>query len=141
MILDPRKDRSFSEWISNFLEDPHPYYHFRDGDDDLVEPVATEPMPGNEDYYDDIDDSVVESLIIVALAGALAFLLYYRQQRQTNHRREAERQAQGGQAGDGPLAPIRAPEQPLPGQQRDGGFFPPPGDPNFAQWVAGGIGH
>lgn len=138
---DPRKERSFSEWISNFLEEPHPYYHSRDSDDDLAEPLATDSMPGNDAYYDEIDDSVTESLIIIALAGALAFLLYYRQQRQTNHRREAERQVQVGQAGELQPPPVGAPEQPLPGQQPDGGFFPPRGDPNFAQWVAGGVGH
>ena len=32
-------------------------------------------------------------------------------------------------------------EDRLPGQQADGGFFPPPDDPNYAQWVAGGVGH
>ena len=88
-----------------------------------------------DDYHDDIDDSIVESLIIISLAGALAFLVYYRQLRQTNHRRETERQRQPGQV-DAPPA-----EPPLPGQQADGGFFPPPNDANFAQWVAGGVGH
>ena len=96
-------------------------------------------MPGgDEDYYDEIDDSILESLIIVGLAAALAFLVYYRQQRQTNHRREMETQ-QGNE-------PAQAenglpPGERLPGQQADGGFFPPPDDPNYAQWVAGGVGH
>ena len=85
-------------------------------------------MPGGDDYYDKIDEGLVESLIIIGLASALVFLVYYRQQRTLNHRRAAEQQGQ-------------APAQPLPGQQPDGGFFPPPGDPNFNQWVAGGFGH
>ena len=96
-------------------------------------------MPDSDGFLEDIDDSVTESLIILGLAGTLAFLLYYRQQRQTNHRREAERQGQGQHAGEGVPPPIRVPEQPLPGQQPDGGFFPPAGDPNFAPWVAGGV--
>jgi hypothetical protein len=52
-------------------------------------------MPGGDDYYDEIDDGIVESLIIVGLAAALVFLVYYRQQRQVNHRRAMEQQGQG----------------------------------------------
>jgi SEL1 protein len=98
-------------------------------------------MPGGDDYYDEIDEGIVESLIIIGLAGALAFLVYYRQLRQQNHRRAVEQQQQqqlaaNGQAGaPGPAVPL------LPGQQADGGFFPPPGHPEHGQWVAGGIGH
>ena len=94
-------------------------------------------MPGGDEvYYDEIDDSIIESIIIVGLAAALAFLVYYRQQRQNTHRQDTERQEQPGQEQNG--AP---PAERLPGQQADGGFFPPPDDPNFAQWVAGGVGH
>ena len=148
-----------SEWISNFLDDPHPYYHGAD-EDDFVDP-SNDPMPGGDDYFDDIDESIIESLVILGLAGALAFLVYYRQQRQNNHRRiMAERQEQGAQqvpvqpppqaqqpqaqAQAGAMAPPPPPQaqqEPLPGQQADGGFFPPAGDPNFGQWVAGGVGH
>ena len=125
--------------MSNFLEDHHPYYNIAD-DDDLVDP-SSDPMPGGDDYLDDIDESIIESLIILGLAGALAFLVYYRQQRQNSHRREVERQQQQQQAQNGPQQqpPTQAP--PLPGQQPDGGFFPPPGDPNYGQWIAGGVGH
>ncbi|KAL8629343.1 hypothetical protein Q9189_004955 [Teloschistes chrysophthalmus] len=110
---EPKKDFSFSEWINNFLDDPHPYYH---SDEDV------DPMPGGDDWVDDIDDSIIESLIILGLAGALIFLVYYRQQRQNNYRRERER---------------RQPVQEPAGQQADGGFFPQPGDANYGQWVAG----
>ena len=88
-------------------------------------------MPGGDDYYDEIDGSILETLIIVALAGTLAFLVYYRAQRAQNARRTGD-QPQQQQGGGAPV---------LPGQQPDGGFFPPPGDPNFGQWVAGGVGH
>jgi SEL1 protein len=80
-------------------------------------------------YYDelelDIDESVLEGLIIIALAATLLILIYVRQQR--------NRQRENGNA---------------PGQQaarnggnNDRGFFPRPGEPEFGQWVAGGVGH
>ena len=92
-------------------------------------------MPGGDDFYDIIDESIIESLIIIGLAATLAFLVYYRQQRQTNHQRQqvAAQQAQG-QGGVLGVAPVD-------GQQADGGFFPPEADPGFGQWVAGGVGH
>lgn len=144
VLTDPKPNFSFSEWISNFLEDQHPYYHSTDEDD------FSDPLPA-DDFYDEIDESIVESLIIIALAGALAFLVYYRNQRQTNHRRDVEREEQQRQ--QPPAAPVQGgagdrqqqqqqQRQPgVEGQQADGGFFPPPGDPEHAQWVAGGVGH
>ena len=145
-LSEPKKEWSLSEWISNFLEDPHPYYHGADDDYDDPNP---EGMPGgDDDYYAELDDNILDSLIIVGLAAALAFLVYYRQQRQTNHRREVETQQEGNQDPDHPLEPHQPqaengipPEERLPGQQADGGFFPPPDDPNFPVWVAGGVGH
>jgi SEL1 protein len=89
-------------------------------------------MPGGDDFYDDgteIDDGLVEMFMIVGLAGILAFLVYYRQQRQ----REARRRAEQGQQQGGAVPP------PPPPQEQ--GFFPPPGEPEFANWVAGGVGH
>ena len=146
---EPKKEWSLSEWISNFLEDPHPYYHGADDDYDDPNP---EGMPGgDDDYYAELDDNILDSLIIVGLAAALAFLVYYRQQRQTNHRREVETQQEGnqGQQDQPPFQPQQQPqaengippEERLPGQQADGGFFPPPEDPNYPAWVAGGVGH
>ncbi|KAL8863365.1 MAG: hypothetical protein Q9178_000045 [Gyalolechia marmorata] len=135
-----KKEFSFNEWLSNFLEDPHPYYHGAEDDD------FPEPSPEN-DYIDDIDESIIESLVILALAGALAFLVYYRQQRQNNHRREMERQQQESQSQQ-QQGTVQVPDQqaatqdpPMPGEQADGGFFPLPDDPNYGQWVAGGVGH
>ena len=125
------KKWSFWEWIANFLEndEQHPYYHSADGDDDEFIDQQAETMPGGDDFYDIIDEGILESLVIVGLAAALAFLVYYRQQRQ---RRVAE---QGGQQ-------VQVQGQVmLPGQQADGGFFPPQGDPAFGDWVAGGVGN
>ena len=136
LLVELKKDWSVGEWISNFLEDDHPHYHSADGDEGPPDSM-NDAMPDGDDYYDEIDEGIIESLIIVGLAAALAFLVYYRQQRQTNHRRAVEQR--GGEANA--AANVAPQGQPLPGQQADGGFFPPPGDPNYGQWVAGGIGH
>lgn len=91
-------------------------------------------MPGGDDdsMYDELlDDGILESLMILTLAGALVFLIYYRQQRQLG--------AHGRNGGD--AARQQEDEQRDHGQQaQDGGLFPQPGDPDFGQWVAGGIG-
>jgi SEL1 protein len=96
-------------------------------------------MPGGDAdadglYDDPLDDGILESLIIIGLAAALVFLIYYRQQHQLAHRRgeEAARARQQGEQA--------APEAQQP-QPEDRGLFPQPGDPEFQQWVAGGIGH
>jgi SEL1 protein len=120
-----------AEWVSNFLRDDQPYYGDADYDDAYL--PADDPMPGGDadGLYDDIiDDGILESLIIIMLAGALVVLIYWRQQHQLRHRGEqqaagVQRQEQNGQ-------------QP---QQQDRGLFPQPGDPDFNAWVAGGIGH
>ena len=99
-------------------------------------------MPGSDEYYEDIDDGVLESLVLVALAGALAFLVYYRQQRQQNHRQAADEQRRRQELNQAAGVNEAVLHQPLAqGQQADGGFFPPPDDPNFDAWRAGGIGH
>lgn len=129
-----KKDWSLSEWISAFLEaeiggwdDPEP--------DDYEDHV-----PAGEEYeYDDIDSEILESLVILALTGALAFLLYYRTQRQRRQeeerRRQLQQQQQQGQAPAG-----QQPGQPQP-RQEDRGMFPRPEDPEFLNWAAGAVGH
>ncbi|RFU26642.1 hypothetical protein B7463_g9708, partial [Scytalidium lignicola] len=123
---EPEQKRhwSFSEWIANFLQDDYAYYG--DGNYDESYLPDNDPMPGGDAdglYEDIIDDGVLESFIIIGLAAALVFLVYYRQQRQAMHRRE-EARAQGAQGMDG--------QQPIP---QDRGFFPQPGDPEFNQWL------
>jgi SEL1 protein len=93
-------------------------------------------MPGGDSdgFYDDIiDDGIIESLVIIGLAAALVFLIYYRQQHQLAHRRGevAARVPAGDQPADGQHP------QPL----NDRGVFPQPGDPELNDWVAGGVGH
>ena len=147
----PKKEWTFRDWLNNFLEDRHPYYS-DGGEEDYSDAPLPEGMPGgDEDYYDDIDESILESFIIIGLAATLAFLVYYRNQRQLEHRR----QTMEGQAGQGRsqqqeqtvqgegYALMDEQQQPaLEGQQQaDGGFFPPADDPNYGSWVAGGVGH
>ncbi|KAK4241575.1 protein sel-1 1 [Achaetomium macrosporum] len=124
----PKKDWSLSEWINNFLQDDAQYYDdlYEDGYDD-------NGMPGGDPL--EFDDGVMESVVILGLAAALAFLVMYRQHRQQQARRreeEARRQQQGGLGGV---------NQQQPQQQQERAFFPRPGEPEFGQWGVGGVGH
>lgn len=128
-------------------------------------------MPGGdgniEDLWDELGlEGVMESLAIVACAVGLGFLVLLRRRRQDEREREERRRLNGqglervaqmqivdevvvieddgavgvlgdapglGQDGDdGDDVPIDDPEH---------GLFPPPGDPNYPGWVAGGVGH
>jgi SEL1 protein len=126
-----KKDWTLSEWLAAFLEAEVA------GWDDMEPDDYDDPMPGGDDYYgDDIDSELLESLVILALTGVLAFLLYYRTQRQ--RRQEEERRRQQQQQAQAP--PGQQPQPPQPAQD-DRGLFPQPGDPEFMNWVAGGVGH
>lgn len=157
-----KRSWTLTEWIAHFLEssdNPNGDATDVSGFDELglgSEAYHGDPMPGGDDNFDDLDDSLLESLIIVGLAATLAFLVYYRNQRQLQM--QLRRQQQGhGQTG--PQGHANAPAQertpaPPPGQQQGvnnnenddddnhaRGFFPQPGDPDFNNWVAGGVGH
>ncbi|KAI9702723.1 MAG: ERAD-associated protein [Bogoriella megaspora] len=151
----PRKAFSLSEFLHDFLEaDAAAYY------DTLHDPAnPDDPFPGNEwdttiapenglpgdDLYDEIDDSILESLVILGLAGLLAWLVWYRAQRVERARREANERTRQGDANadpNGRVVPVEVEPPAVPaGQQADGGFFPPPEDPNFNNWAVGGVGH
>ncbi|KAI9663993.1 MAG: ERAD-associated protein [Bathelium mastoideum] len=152
----PRKPFSLSEFVQHFLEaDAAAYYEALNAAGAGGDP--NDPLDGNEwettagpdglpgdEIYDEIDEGILESLVILGLVGLLAWLVWYRQQRLERRRREAEERARGGGViadpnGGGVVGEERAPA--VPGQQPDGGFFPPPEDPNFNQWIAGGVGH
>lgn len=108
-------------------------------------------MPGGDaDYYDDIDSEILESLLILAFAGALAFLIYYRQQRQRRldeARRNQELQQQQLNVAQAAILQQQQPyqqmgqPQPPAEPQQDRGMFPAPNDPEFMDWAAGAIGH
>lgn len=106
------------------------YKHANGDDEDLLSGNRLEGEDGRDDgYYDeldlDLDEGLLEGLVIITLAATLMVLVYMRQQR--NRQRQNDNAGAGGANGaaDG----------------GDRGLFPRPGDPEFAQWVAGGVGH
>ena len=139
------RPKNFVEWIAHFLDAADQMAEDEMATDAAAAAAGDEldlgytgdPMPGGDgDNYEDFDDGLLESLVIIGLAATLAFLVYYRQARQAvNRARDAvdaqQQQAQQAQVGG----------QGQEEQQQHPGFFPNPGDPDFNQWVAGGIGH
>ncbi|KAL9115924.1 MAG: hypothetical protein Q9227_000292 [Pyrenula ochraceoflavens] len=122
--------------------------------------------PWDAGYENLDDDGLLESLIIIGLAATLALLVWWRGvQRERHGTRDQHNQRHGngeGRAmgqGQGAVQPLN----PNPNQsqnqnpnqnqnQQEGnnnnangngerGFFPAPGDPQFRDWVAGGVGH
>ncbi|KAJ5551764.1 Ubiquitin-protein ligase Sel1/Ubx2 [Penicillium sp. DV-2018c] len=136
-MIEPRPRRTFSEWVKTFIEnDEESYYEDlydqQRGDDDEYRGLESE---SHEDgYYDDldldIDEGMLEGLLIVGLAAALLVMVYFRQQQQLRNRQNENANANGN-------------ANPQDGNRNanDRGFFPQPGDPEFGQWVAGGVGH
>ncbi|KAF2177646.1 HCP-like protein [Zopfia rhizophila CBS 207.26] len=146
-----KKDWSLSEWLAAFLE-----AELADWDNLEPDDYDDNHMPGGDDYaYDDIDSEILESLIILALTGVLAFLLYYRTQRQRRAEEERRRQQQQQQVQQGQVqarggqqqqqqaqAQAQAQQQQQQQQQQeDRGMFPHPNDPEFMNWAAGAVGH
>jgi SEL1 protein len=131
----PKKDWSFAEWIHAFLEaDAAAWENMEVDDYDGTHTGHDGHMPGaDDDYYEDIDSDILESLIILSLTAALAFLVYYRARRQ----RRAEQQRQQGQGQEG----QQQQGQQQQGQQEDRGVFPQANDPEFLNWQVGGVGH
>ncbi|ORY12417.1 hypothetical protein BCR34DRAFT_600637 [Clohesyomyces aquaticus] len=129
-----KKNWSLSEWLAAFLE-----AELAGWDDYEPDDYDDSHMPGGDYGLDDIDSDILETLVILALAGALAALLYYRtyRQRQEAERRRQQEQNQGQGQGQNQ---GRAPPQAQP-QQEDRGLFPQPGDPDFMNWAAGAAGH
>lgn len=135
--MKPR--RTLKEWIATFIEnDGAEYwedsYDPRDNEGDFMgsRHLDSEHEDG---YYDDlefdIDDGMLEGLLIVGLAATLFVLVYIRQQQQRNRQNQ---NAANGQADGNGNANVNA-------NANDRGFFPRPDDPEFGQWVAGGVGH
>ena len=130
-----KKKWSFNEWIANFLESSDVYLDAFEPDD---YDAADEHTPGGDWGYDEFDEGILDSLVILGLAATLAFLVIYRQQRQIRNRREQERQQQQQQQGQNGNDAAQEQEQ----NADDGrGLFPRPGDPDLNQWMAGGVGH
>jgi SEL1 protein len=126
------KRLSLSEWLNDFLKaDAEMTAQYEADDWD----ANYDPMPGGDDgYYDEVvDDDVFVTLMIGGLLAALGWLIWHRQQLQRAV--EARRQA-GQQGGD-----QQQQQPPIDEQQVDRGLFPQPGQPEFNDWVAGGVGH
>jgi SEL1 protein len=136
IFLDSKPPRTFKEWITAFIHnDEESYYdelYEQRGEDDEYRGLDAD---SHEDgYYDDldleIDEGMLEGLLIVGLAATLLVLVYVRQQQQ---RRNRQNENANGNANANANANAQG--------NGDRGFFPQPGDPEFGQWVAGGVGH
>lgn len=133
-VPDQRPRRTFKEWITAFIENDAEEFYGELYDQQAAE---DEDFPGSrplesdsrheDGYYDDldfdIDEGMLEGLLIVALAAVLMVLVYMRQQQQ--RRNQAQNQNNNNANAN----------------QNDRGVFPRPEDPDFRQWVAGGVGH
>nr|POE66106.1 protein sel-1 like 1 [Quercus suber] len=139
-----KRPKSFAEWLNAFLEADAQQYWEREGqyEPDDWDAQHEHDMPRDDEFYtDDIDDGVSETLLLGGLIVALVWLVYYRRQQQIA---ADARRRQAQQANAAPVAEPGPGEQDppaAPGQQADGGFFPQPRDPDYGDWVAGGIGH
>ncbi|QSS55061.1 ubiquitin-protein ligase Sel1/Ubx2 [Histoplasma capsulatum var. duboisii H88] len=168
---DAKLHRSLKEWIKAFNtyneEDDkefnqHKSKHPSDPDapdgilseDGAATDDRGEPTRRNHDstYYDefdmDIDDDIFDSLVILALAATLIVLVYVRQRRGLRGvgQRDGNAVRDGARVGNDAGRPIDNPAAPGdaaadPQREQDRGLFPGPGDPDFAAWVAGGVGH
>lgn len=136
------KPKTLTEWIARFIDAAEEMDNAEaaalageDGLDLDARDFGTDPMPGGDgEYYDEGDEGLWESLIIIGLAATLAFLVYLRQQRM--------QQGQGGAAQAHAAAQRQAPvvnavqEAEVRRQEEaaaadNGGFFPVPGDPDW----------
>ena len=139
VLAAPEKQWSLGEWIANFISADLPLYDNFEPDDWDAAHVA-DTMGPDQEYYDDIDQGIIDSLIIISLAAALALLVFYRQQRQLNHRRAREQQAAAAAANPNTHHDDNNAAQ-NPEREEDRGVFPRVGNPDYNNWVAGGIGH
>ncbi|KAJ5725352.1 Tetratricopeptide-like helical [Penicillium malachiteum] len=142
---DVKLRRTLGEWFAAFFENAQVDYYadlypdaFHGGaEDDGYRGLESDHPDG---YYDDlefdIDEGMLEGLLIVGLAATLLVLVYIRQQQQQRNR---QNQNAANQANGNANANANANVNANAGNDR--GFFPQPGDPEFAQWVAGGVGH
>jgi SEL1 protein len=107
----------------------------------MYDDIYDDTMPGGDAPHYPVaeDDGFTDTLIIMSLAMALAFIVYYRQHReraeQARRQREQQQQQQqqGGQGqGQGQQQGGNAAAAP-----NNGGFGQPP-NPAFEDWIAGG---
>ncbi|KAK4178640.1 hypothetical protein QBC36DRAFT_324253 [Triangularia setosa] len=136
-----KKHWSLREWINNFLQEENAggqlyddYYADEYYDEAAAGQNGAGPMPGG-DGPDFDEDGVLDSLIILGLVSALAFLLMYRAQRQQRQEEARRREQEGGVAG------VNGQQQQQPLAVAGGEPFPQLGQPGFGGWGPGGVGH
>lgn len=129
----PRRPFSLSTFLTDFISAAYDL-HFHDEDEDGYASFAgddddwsTSPMPGGDagDLYDELVDfgaGMLESVLIATLALAFVGLLLYR-------RRRAEERDAAARGAQVLVQPV------------EGGVFPNPAEPEFRDWVAGGVAH
>ncbi|KAK2743781.1 ERAD-associated protein [Myotisia sp. PD_48] len=145
--------RTFKEWIAAFIrssQEEEGYQRTTAGDhadgmlDDAGNPVdaTTHAHDGFYDELDvDVDDGMVESLVILGLAAALVLLLHFRQQRVLRRAEQNNNNnVNNNNANQNPIN-FNVQNAQEPAREEDRGMFPRPGDPDYAAWVAGGVGH
>ncbi|KAI5298408.1 hypothetical protein KEM56_004085 [Ascosphaera pollenicola] len=162
-----KQHRTFKEWMTAFVTyddgyDESEYYDTRYRDE--TDPFGLSGNDGEHhhlnqrsdgdptDYYDDdydLQGDIVEMFIIFALVALLGALIFMRNQRALNRNRQRE-QNRGAPAGQQPAnnppnnnaAGADAGNQNGNGEDDEDGprFFPRPGDPDYAGYLAGAIG-
>lgn len=100
---------------------------------DVEDYLADGYIPPDPDY-EEFDEDFVESLILIALCGAIALLLWWRNMRQVRFQREQRlaNNEQNANAVDAAAPPAELEE--------NRGLFPDPNDaenPEFARWIGG----
>ncbi|KAJ6120911.1 Tetratricopeptide-like helical [Penicillium sp. IBT 18751x] len=135
---DARPKLTLREWIAAFIRNDEAEYwedlyeSQENGDDFMGRGLDSDHH--EDGYYDDlefdIDEGMLEGLLIVGLAATLLVLVYIRQQQQRNRQNANAANAANADGGNANA-----------NDGNDRGFFPQPGDPEFGQWVAGGVGH
>ncbi|KAA8910775.1 hypothetical protein FN846DRAFT_508504 [Sphaerosporella brunnea] len=109
---EPKKKRvTFREFLRNWYEAAtEADLHVLQDDEEMD--GSQQHLPGDEYYDEGFDEDVAESIIILALAGAVAVLVYYRQWRQQQQaRRRAEERLNDGARGQ--QAPPPQPPPPV----------------------------
>ena len=139
--------RSLTDWFNEFLlaelgalDEEMAQQERMEYDEGGADEWDTATAMGDEALYDDlITDQFFEALMFAVLAAGLAVLVWYRQLVRHRQQGEAGNNQQNAQNQQAANAPANQEAQQR--QERNRGGFPRPGDPDFGNWAAGGVGH
>lgn len=157
--------RTFKEWITAFVSydddyDESEYYDTRYRDetdpfglsDDNREHQLNQRSEGDQQYYDedyDLEGDLIEMFIIFGLVILLGVLIFMRNQRALNRNRQRDQnqgapnnqqQANNGPDGNAVEAGVEGNRGNGEGDANGPRYFPQPGDPDYAAYLAGAIG-